>query len=496
MQVLAPGPVRPREVRHRPGEPLSRKLSYVMNDARRRAAIYTRISDDSTMQREGVERQAEDAHALAKARGFGVVEVIEDNDMSASGKVTRPGFERLLSLIEARQVDVVIAWNYDRITRNRRDQLRLMEAGQEAEIWISLVRGSDIDMSTPSGRLSADILASVARNEIDNKSDRQKRANLQKVTKGNRANGGRRSFGYELDMSVRRDEADLVVKGYEWFLAGVALKEIARRWNESGFTTPQAKRGSKEANDWAGDTVRRCLMKPVYAGLLTYRGKDYGTGTWTPLVNVETWSDAQAIFKDPSRKPVHGKQRLLSGVARCGICGDGTTVNAGGGRTGLGVYACSGPVKHLTRRRDHIDEFVRAHVIERLSLPDAADLFMPDDPGDRRTITARLAEIDDKLDGLAALYARGILNERSVEKQSMELREERAEFEAQLHTTDPILGQGRALASADDIEAAWDALPTDIQRQLIDRLMVVWIDRPVRGARTFNPATVRIDWRG
>lgn len=477
-----------------------------MNDTRRRAAIYTRISDDATMQREGVERQAEDAHALAKARGFEVVEVIEDNDRSAAGKIVRPGFERLLQLIEARAVDVVIAWNYDRITRNRRDQLRLMEAGQEAGLWISLVRGSDIDMSTPSGRLSADILASVARNEIDNKSDRQKRANLQQVTKGNRPNGGRRSFGYNRDMTVRWDEADLVVKGYEWFIAGVALKEIARRWNEAGRTTPQNKRGSREPSLWAGDTVRRCLMKPVYAGLLTYRGKDYGSGNWTPLVNVETWADAQAIFKDPSRKPVHGKQKLLSGVARCGICNDGTTVNAGGGRTGVGVYACSGPVKHLTRSRDPIDEFVRAHVIERLSLPDAADLFVAEDPGSRRVVMARLSEIDGKLDGLAGLYARGILTERSVEKQSLELREERAELEAQLHTTDPILARGRTLATADDIETAWDALAPkdpgsgevvsfDIQRQLIDRLMVVWIDRPVRGSRRFDPATVRIDWR-
>lgn len=496
MQVFPTGPADAGEVGDRPGQRLGRRLSYVTSHTAKRAVTYTRISYDPRAERLGVERQADDASQLATARGFHVIERLEDNDTSASGKATRPAFERLLQLVEAKQVDVVIAWSFDRLTRNRRDTVRFIEAGQAAGILLILVRGSDLDMSTPAGRLTADILASVARNEIEVKSDRQKRANMQRATQGNKPNGGRRSFGYELDMSVRWAEADLIVKGYEWFLSGVALKEIARRWNEAGLSTPQAQRGTKAANEWAGDTVRRCLMKPVYAGLLTYRGKDYGTGKWTPLVNVETWSDAQAIFKDPSRKPVHGKQKLLSGVARCGICGNGTTVNAGGGRTGLGVYACSGPVKHLTRRRDHIDEFVRAHVIERLSLPDAADLFMPDDPADRRTITARLAEIDDKLDGLAALYARGILNERSVEKQSIELREERAELEAQLHTTDPILGQGRALASADDIEAAWDALPTDIQRQLIDRLMVVWIDRPVRGARTFDPTTVRIDWRG
>ena len=46
---------------------------------------------------------------------------------------------------------------------------------------IALVRGSDIDMSTPAGRLSADILASVARHEIEQKADRQRRAVEQAV---------------------------------------------------------------------------------------------------------------------------------------------------------------------------------------------------------------------------------------------------------------------------------------------------------------------------
>lgn len=483
-----------RQVGDGPGQPLQRKMSYVMSHTPKRAVTYTRISHDPTLERGGVERQADDARQLATARGFQVVEHIEDNDMSAKGTVTRPGFERLLVLIEAQQVDVVIAWSFDRLTRNRRDTVRLIERGQEAGILLVLVRGSDLDMSTPAGRLTADILASVARNEIEVKSDRQKRANLQRATRGEKANGGRRSFGYELDMTVRWDEAEMIVKGYEWFLAGVALKEIARRWNGAGFSTPQNKRGTKEPSQWAGDTVRRCLMKPLYAGLLIYRGQDFGTGNWTPLVNVETWSDAQAIFKDPSRKPVHGEQKLLSGVARCGMCG--STVHCRGGKTGLGVYSCSGPIKHLTRKREPIDEFVRAHMIERLSLPDAAELFTPEDGTSRRAITRRLAEIDDKLNKLAGWFADGTLPAKGVETQSLQMRAERAELEAQLHTTDPIIAQGRKLATAADVEAAWDALPINIQRQLIDHLMAVWIDRPVRGARSFDPTTVRIEWRG
>ncbi len=61
----------------------------------------------------------------------------------------------------------------DRITRNRRDTLRLLEVGQQAGSTIALVRGTDLDLSTPAGRLTADMLAAIARNEIEVKSDRQ-----------------------------------------------------------------------------------------------------------------------------------------------------------------------------------------------------------------------------------------------------------------------------------------------------------------------------------
>lgn len=49
-----------------------------------RAAVYVRISKDDTGERAGVQRQREDCLALAESRGWEVVEVFEDNDVSAA----------------------------------------------------------------------------------------------------------------------------------------------------------------------------------------------------------------------------------------------------------------------------------------------------------------------------------------------------------------------------------------------------------------------------
>src|SRR5699024_8048405 len=126
------------------------------------AALYLRISRDLTGEQLGVDRQRDAAEEYARASGYEVAEVFTDNDISAAGGKRRPGFEALLATLAAGHLSVVIAWNWDRLTRNRPDTVQLIETCQRAKAKVALVRGSDLDMSTPSGRMTAGILAEVA----------------------------------------------------------------------------------------------------------------------------------------------------------------------------------------------------------------------------------------------------------------------------------------------------------------------------------------------
>lgn len=74
-----------------------------------RCAIYVRMSLDRTGEALGIERQLDECQRLASVRGLTVVEVITENNTSAStGK--RPGYEHVLSLIKSRQVQAVVVW--------------------------------------------------------------------------------------------------------------------------------------------------------------------------------------------------------------------------------------------------------------------------------------------------------------------------------------------------------------------------------------------------
>ncbi|HKH26733.1 MAG TPA: recombinase family protein [Sphingomicrobium sp.] len=449
------------------------------------AVVYTRISQDRNGDSAGVQRQEADARALAKMRGWQVTSVIVENDTSAAGKKTRPGFERLLEAVEDGSVKVVIAWALDRLTRNRKDTVRLIEACQQHGVTIALVRGSDMDMSTPSGRMVADILASVARQEIEQKSDRQKRAHRQAAEQGRRVTGAR-PFGYTGDgMEPREPEAQAVRDAYQWLLDGVSLGQIARRWNSAGLYTPQG------AHLWSGATVGTCLRKPRNTGIRVYHDEHYDA-VWSALVDRETWYAALAIMKDPNRLSVRGDQRLLTGVALCGVCEGPVHV---GGNKGYPVYRCATSTGHFSRKAEPIDEYVSEVMIARLSKPDAAELFTIAPATVNKSELIREADrIRSKLDGLAALYEDGTLTAKGVRQSSERLKAQLADIDEKLAEVNGIPKAARTIVKAADVHAAWTSLGVADQREIIRALAVVYLDSPGRGSREFRPETVRIDW--
>jgi DNA invertase Pin-like site-specific DNA recombinase len=451
-----------------------------------RAVVYTRISQDRNGDGAGVARQEADARALAKMRGWQIISVIVENDTSAAGKKTRPGFDRLLQAVEDGSANVVIAWALDRLTRNRRDTVRLIEACQQHGVTIALVRGSDMDMSTPSGRMVADILASVARQEIEQKSDRQKRAHQQAAEQGRRVTGAR-PFGYTADgMAFQEPEAQAVREAYQWLLDGVSLGQIARRWNDAGLHTPQG------SHLWSGPTVGTCLRKHRNAGLRAYGDETY-EAVWPALVDRETWHAALAIMKDPKRLSMRGGQRLLTGVALCGVCAGPVHV---GGNKGNPVYRCAASTGHFSRKAEPIDNHVSDVMIARLSKPDASDLFTPPETGPNKSELVREADrLRRKLDGLAGLYEEGVLTAKGVRQSSERLKAQLADVDEKLAEVNGIPRAARTIVKAADVRAVWESLDIADRREIIRALAVIRIHPPGRGAVTFRPETVQIEWK-
>lgn len=458
------------------------------------ALVYTRISQDRVGLAAGVTRQREDCDRRCTERGWSIVAHHSDNDISAAGKRKRPGFDAMLAAIESGKVGAVVAWSLDRLQRNRRDELRLYEACRGKDVVISLVNGAELDFGSATGRLVADNLGSLARFEIELKSDRQKAATEQAAKAGKRV-GGRRPFGYDQDgMTVRDDEVRAVRDGYAAVLAGVSLGEIARDWNRRGHTTAQVGYKSGKPGAWRRDNVRAVLVNARNVGKRVHNGETVAEAVWPGIVDESTYLAARAVLDHPDRRraPLSGRN-LLSGIALCGVCG--AQVHGGGGvRRGVRNYRCKASTGHLGRMAEPVEDYVESLMVARLSQRDAVELLVDQDKPDLEQLRSEAVTLRSRLDGAASEYADGSITAGQLRTITGRVRARLAAVEAEMADAGKVDVLGPIVTAA-DVAAVWDGLSTERKRAVLDLLATITLLPPGRGTRTFRPESVRIDWR-
>jgi DNA invertase Pin-like site-specific DNA recombinase len=454
-----------------------------------RAAVYLRISLDRTGDEAGVTRQRAACRRIAKERGWALVEEYVDNSKSAYAKnVKRPAYNRLVSDYRAGRFDALICWDLDRLTRQPRQLEDWIDAAEERGLVIVTVDGGT-DLGTESGRQFARIKAAVARGEIEHKSKRQRAANDQRAEQG-KPFAGRRAFGYAKSGGhIVKSEATVYLSAVDGLLAGDSLRAVTRMMNAHGAKTTAG-------NLWKPTEVRRLLSNPRHAGLRVHRGEVVGAGTWPAIVDEDTHRAVVALLSDPSRRP-KGRPRayLLSGIGRCGACGSDVVSRIYGRIERRGpIYVCEGS-PHMGRRIEPVDEFIGAVVVARLSRPDAVPLFAkPDTSGRLANLRDEERRLTARLDGLAEAFALGDIDRRQLTAGTARLRAGLEDIAAEMPSlvATPAVAQ---LIRAQDVAASWEGLSTEAKREVVGTLMVVTLYPPGRGARTFRPETVAVEWR-
>jgi len=123
-------------------------------------ALYARVS---TNEQQTLPMQLEQMRDYAKKRGWTIKHEIEE---IGSGAKTRPKREELLKLAKRRKVDVIIVWRLDRWGRSLADLIvSLRELTDLGVGFVSLTE--TLDLTTPSGRAMAGMIAVFAEFERD-----------------------------------------------------------------------------------------------------------------------------------------------------------------------------------------------------------------------------------------------------------------------------------------------------------------------------------------
>jgi site-specific DNA recombinase len=448
------------------------------------AAIYRRISRDPDGLREGVTRQDEDTRALAVRLGVEIVAEFEDNDTGAStlSRKPRPQYDAMVEAARAGEFRTILAYSNSRLTRRMRELEDLLDLHDQHGVQIhTVVSGSD-DLATADGRMTARIKASVDAAEAERTGERLQRAFLAKAQQGT-VNQGGRPFGWQADkITLDPAESALVREAVADVLDGVGLREIVRRWNDAGVTTARG-------NEWDHRALRQMLKQPRLAGWRVHKGEvardgsgAHVRGVWQPLVDDDTYERLRGVMSARSgsggRRGAH--KYLLSGLARCGVCGG----RMYGAVTPTGhTYSCRGGNGRTTSHSLTIaglmtDETVAAVVVGRLALGGPLDAPpAPEWPG-----ADRLAAIPPKIAEVMAAYSAGHLSGAVAFPQVTALEREQAELAVE---HEEWRARNAPTAGPTQVDPAmFDVLDLPRRRAVCQRLLEAVVIAPSqRGAR-------------
>jgi site-specific DNA recombinase len=467
----------------------------------RRAAVYCRISKSDPTQPK-VEVQEDDCRRLAHASGYEVTAVYVDDGLSASVFKNRPGWQQLLIDISAGQVDVILATEEERFTRQpmEKEQLALTCTAVGA-IWHT-VRGGIIDPATAEGEFISGLTGLLARREVRRKAERQKSANAARRAKGEPL-AGVRPFGFELNrIDHRESEAQEIRWATAHILQGGSLYSVSNSWNSRNIKTSRG-------NRWTPTNVKKALLRPRNAGLIDIQGQVTDTkAVWLPLVLYADWEQCAAILTSSSRSKPHKFQRwLASGIAVCGVCGEAMCSSAGKDRKeSFPIYRCTTKAKqHLSDKQRHptiksvlLDGLIRAEIVRCFTY----GTLLPDiqvDVAETMRLQARLGEVRQGEADLMELVGSPGITIATVQKRAAELYAEEVQLDVLLEEQAKQSASAAMISSTkatlwkspvsfDSVSAfkielgiRFDSLPLEQQRTLVRNMLKIQVDSFIRG---------------
>ena len=154
----------------------------------------------------------------------------------------RPALRRLLADIEAGQVDCVVVYKVDRLSRSLLDFARMMETFEKHQVsFVSVTQ--QFNTTTSMGRLMLNVLLSFAQFEREIISERT-RDKIAAARRKGKWSGGMPLLGYDVDprgskLMVNESEAARVRAIFELYLEHQALLPVVQELDRRGWPNKQ-----------------------------------------------------------------------------------------------------------------------------------------------------------------------------------------------------------------------------------------------------------------
>lgn len=324
-------------------------------------ALYLRVSTEAQAD-EGysLAAQAEKLEAYCRMKGIAQFQRYVDGGFSGSN-LTRPAITELVEAIRSGNVERVVVYKLDRLSRSQKDTLYLIEDVfmPHGVDFVSI--NENIDTGSPYGRAMIGILSAFAQLERENIFLRTRMGMVERVKQGYWPGGGKIPFGYDYDADkgilVPNSDAETVREIYARYLEGQSTGRIAR---DLGLKYEHL--------------VRQILLRESNTGVIVYRGETY-PGRHEPLIDKTTFARVQRRLQRTDKPRAAASNKLLTGLLVCGHCGAKMRYQKwGGAGDKLVCYSRDKSKPHLVHDADCPNRGVMARQVEEVVIRDLSRL--------------------------------------------------------------------------------------------------------------------------
>ena len=356
-------------------------------------------------------------------------------EKETAAKTGRPVFNQMLRSLKRGEADGIVIHKIDRSARNLKDWA---EIGQLHDAGIEVhFANESIDLSSPSGMLSADVQAVVAAHYIRNLREEVKKGYYGRLKQGLcpfPAPLGYLDTGSGKPKTIDPKKGPLVAKAFHLYATGnYSQQEIADELNRLGLQI----RGGKQLTK---NTVARILSNSFYAGEIRIKktGQTFA-GIHPPLVSRQRFERVKNILAGKGVIRSRSHRFIFSRLILCALCGRSLVGEIHKGHT---YYRCHG--SHLAVLKEESIDRRFSMIFEKLKLlPDeetVLDLTLKKKKANwqsesmklLRASELRLASVHDKMQRLTDAYLEGVLDKEIFEQKKTALQLERAAINRQI----------------------------------------------------------------
>ena len=345
-------------------------------------AVYIRWSTEDQGHGHTLEIQRESCRYYCLSQGWGVRDDLTfiDNGYSG-GNLDRPALTRLRQEVRSGNVDCVVVYKLDRLSRNVKDIINLVLDEWEDTCCVRSTQ-EPVDTTSDAGRMFFTMLGSFAdfeRSTIKTRTWSGKRKNAEKGLNP----GFVYPYGYEkgegATFQINEAEAVNVRYIYDQYLKGKSCRAIAFDLNQRGLVT-------KGGKPWQTAYISSLLRNPIYAGHLVYNRRNWAgkkkhgyvalkdadevvrlENALPAIVDPALWEQVERTRHERPRVSrsqsarTHASPYLLSGLCKCPCGYSWVGFQSGGSR----FYVCaasrfSGSASCASRaiKTETLDQFV------------------------------------------------------------------------------------------------------------------------------------------